>query len=333
MSFLGDWNWFDMSMSINIQEVVRHPNKPWSKKGLSGNRGLTMDIIKHLDMPNATDDWNWYIISARINIQEVINNPNEPWNLQGLSKNPGINLYVYNSLNMPNKVGIWIMEEILQYMVLDEVISTDIYIQSDSKFHLSFNPTIRVSHIHFVNSKYTYSKFNYFFISKYIDIREVINHPNEPWSREGLSCNKGLTMDIIKYLNMPNATGNWNWSDISKYIDIQEIMNNPDEPWNKKFISNNIGITFDIANTIKLPNSINSWDYSNISLVVHTNNMKYVRSNYMKNTHWYKNWLSSNKDLTIKDIDIIDSGYYYILSYDKFIPNKWRYHYDIQFVL
>ena len=62
----------------------------WNRYWLSLNKGITLDVIDNLVMPNASDVWQWSYISQCINIQEVINNPLREWFPPNLLWNDGM---------------------------------------------------------------------------------------------------------------------------------------------------------------------------------------------------------------------------------------------------
>ena len=88
----GGWDWLFISMSVPIEDVLTYPRKPWDKKYVPMNRGITMDIMHRIDTLNIQGEWDWHILSRNIPMDDVRANPEEPWCRYGLSYNPGITI-------------------------------------------------------------------------------------------------------------------------------------------------------------------------------------------------------------------------------------------------
>lgn len=54
---IGEWDWFSISRSIGIDDVVAHTDRPWNRIGLSMNDTIDHDVIIQLHMPNAVYEW------------------------------------------------------------------------------------------------------------------------------------------------------------------------------------------------------------------------------------------------------------------------------------
>ena len=65
--------------------IVKHSDKPWDWKWLSGNSNITWEIVQQ----NPDKPWDWYGLSINPNItmDNVEANPNKPWDWTWLSRN------------------------------------------------------------------------------------------------------------------------------------------------------------------------------------------------------------------------------------------------------
>lgn len=208
----GEWNWYDISHYINIQEVINNPNKPWDRYSLSFNKGITLDIAENLVMPYATHSWlyeyficnenpvqfynktgainimspnityslllqlmypiDWTSFSTTVNISEVWKHPSLQWDKVGLSCNKQLTINLIDNLVLPNAVNDW----------------------------------------------------DWDYISQSINIQEVINNPNKPWSKKYLSANEDITYHIVNYLSLPNATDEWADEYLYELYDFHSLL-------------------------------------------------------------------------------------------------------------
>jgi len=172
-------------MNINIQDVRDNPTLPWNRYGLSYNRGLTINDILYLQLPNATRDWNWHIISSYASIQEVRDNPHLPWDRDGLSNNKNLTLYDIENLQLPNAT---------EYKYIDD--------DDDDYVPILEDPDISIDGLIARYMSGTIDDWDWYHISKNINIQEVRLHPHLPWNRYGLSMNIGLTVRDIEYISI-----------------------------------------------------------------------------------------------------------------------------------
>ena len=107
MTLKNIWDWYSISYIIPISEVYDNPNETWNKNGLSQNKGITIDLIHNLVLPNARSMWHWFDISQNISVSEVYKYPDEIWHREGLSQNKGITIDLVHNLILPNTRGQW----------------------------------------------------------------------------------------------------------------------------------------------------------------------------------------------------------------------------------
>jgi hypothetical protein len=129
----------------------------------------------------------------------------------------------------------------------------------------------------------------------------VRHNPDRPWTKKGLSMNKGITIVIIDRLSRLNIAGFWSWSSISENIAIEEVWHHPLYPWDREGLSTNEGITMNLVNNLKMPHAIHEWDWEHIQANI-------PMHDFYRNPkkHWNKRSLSTNPNLTIIDIRAID---------------------------
>ena len=161
-------------------------------------------------------------------------------------------------------------------------------------------------------------KWSWGYISNYINIQEVINHPHKPWSKEGLSLHRDISLSVIDTV-MPNTTDEWNWKYISKYINIREVINNPNRTWDRDGLSWNKGITIYLIDTLVLPNATGKWNWRCISCSISIQEVgKYPQR------PWDRNNLSLNKGLTIEIMSLFDHGYIHELQHLYYPKIQYR---------
>lgn len=107
------------------------------------------------------------------------------------------------------------------------------------------------------------------YISGYVTIDDVLNNPQYPWSREGLSGNPGLKVtDILKIDKYcKNATGQWDIEKISMSIDLPTFAENVNLSLSLPHASINNTLTIDAYNKINDSDiaMIGDWDWNLIS--------------------------------------------------------------------
>jgi hypothetical protein len=115
-----EWDWDEISLNIDIKDVINNPNERWSRYGLSENKGICIKVTK-MNLPNAKQLWYWNEISQNIPIEDVINNPNERWYKYRLSCNKNICMKVIR-MDLPNAIGDWNWNHISENIDIEEVI-------------------------------------------------------------------------------------------------------------------------------------------------------------------------------------------------------------------
>lgn len=89
---VGEWNWYELSMVIPMDDIRAHPDLPWNREGLSWNKDITVEAMNKLDevLTSATGEWEWWHLPSRVPIGDIRLHPDLPWDAEGLSLNPGI---------------------------------------------------------------------------------------------------------------------------------------------------------------------------------------------------------------------------------------------------
>lgn len=139
------------------------------------------------------------------------------------------------------------------------------------------------------------------YLSANVPMRDVRNHPNLLWDREGLSHNRQLTLDDVDNLIMPNATKIWNWRYISMFISMDEVRNNPNRTWDRVGMSFNRNLTLDDVDNLTMPNAIYKWNWRYISRHI---NIDEVIDN--PNRTWDREGLSLNEGIDLCIVDDLD---------------------------
>lgn len=129
-----------LSSKVDIIDVLNNSHLQWCKRGLSSNKGITLDIVLNHNFPNATDDWDitalshfikdatntpyeWFIKSRYSNINDVLHNPHLPWDRKGLSMNSSLILDVVDNLYLPNAVNDWDWSLMTKYINRTEIVN------------------------------------------------------------------------------------------------------------------------------------------------------------------------------------------------------------------
>ena len=89
---ITDWHWCTISENIQISEVYKYPYETWNRKGLSCNKGISIDLIHNLELPRAIQLWDWCCISQNLPIVYIYRYPDESWDRGGLSQNKDLTI-------------------------------------------------------------------------------------------------------------------------------------------------------------------------------------------------------------------------------------------------
>ena len=308
------WSWYLLSIYVPIEDVLRNPEMPWSKWGLSSNRDITLDIKRRIDaihMPNTRGmGWDWYDLSTNVPIEDVLRNPDLPWDRRGLSKNEGITIDIKNRLDsmyMPDTGREWVwlflsitmpIEDVLLHPDLPwnrEGLSWNEGITLDAKRRLDNMPRAR-------------EEWSWRYLSRHVPIEDVLRNPDLRWSRKGLSKNKNLTIDaknMFDDMHTPDAWEGWHWEHISRNVPIEDVPRNPDEPWDRRGLSLNKSLTIDIKeeiDAIHMPRVRGRWQWFFLSVNVPTEDV--LRNPTLP---WDREGLSLNPGITINLKNKIDN--------------------------
>jgi hypothetical protein len=130
-----EWNWYQISQNISIEDVINNPNETWYRLGLSQNKNISMKVIR-MDLPNTKGNWSWYHISQYIKMEDVIKYPNERWNRTCLSSNKNITIEVIKT-PLPNCTGYWNWAYISLSISMKDVINNPN--EMWCRYYLSYN--------------------------------------------------------------------------------------------------------------------------------------------------------------------------------------------------
>lgn len=91
-SATDEWEWWHLPSRVPIGDIRLHPDLPWDREGLSGNKDITVALMDELDevLTSATGEWDWYDLSVHVPMEEIRLHPDLPWDAEGLSLNPGV---------------------------------------------------------------------------------------------------------------------------------------------------------------------------------------------------------------------------------------------------
>jgi hypothetical protein len=286
---MSNVEWGKLSSKIDIAEVYKHPDLPWDKSYLSVNRGITLDLILHSKLPNATGQWGWRGPSAILHINDIRQNLRLPWSKQDLSRNKTITVdFIDNDtleLSYNSRRDDWKWSRLSQHIDIAEVIGNPI--KPWDRSYLSRNVGITVECVDNLHLPNATGNWDWMEISKVVSIDEVWSNPEASWHRYGLSLNSNITVDTVDNLHLPNATGEWNWYSLSEVINMDEVSKHPSKPWVTTYLARNRGVTVEIIESCHI-------DWLNLSQTV---NVEVFRQ--CKYLPWFPEWITG---VTIDDL-------------------------------
>jgi hypothetical protein len=144
-------------------------------------------------------------------------------------------------------------------------------------------------------SRYRDDKWLY--ISRYIDMEDVVDHPFRTWNKEGLSSNKNISMKIY-CMPLPRSIESWNWTNISMNVIESDVRRYPFAPWDKISLSGNKNISIHMF-SVSLDNATGHYDTHILSSRVTLDEVS-RHCNYC----WYRNILSNNSNITSEVMDL-----------------------------
>lgn len=296
--YTDGWMWEWISEFIDIKEVVKNPKLPWSRKGLSKNKGITIDITHLIDKNpetiypgNETNKWSQTGLSRNLPIDDILKYPNYDWDDVSLSMNK--NLTVEAIARMPHIKWEWHL--ISQYINCNEV-ETSTY-QTWDRYGLSLNNTIKSEMFskRFIMPN-AIGKWDWDFISASISKKEIYRNP---WILEHLNIkieeNPDVEMWMIDQKGLRDQLTRWDL--LSQNLPIEDIINNPQLPWDLTYLSLNRHADLNKLKNFKMSKSKGKWSWVNASQVI---NMAYIRKN--SKSQWSKFGLSRNPGITVNDI-------------------------------
>ena len=244
------WNWTELSKhdNISIDIIKNNQSHPWDYfNGVSKNKNLTSDFVENMNnitwnyyvftwdfnknfnfvKDNLNKNWNWLHISSNIDLDKIKKYPEMPWNKMGVSLNKKIDISFIKNFN---NLILW------------------------GAPGLSSNSSFKW----FWVEEFPNKNWDYYMISKLVDLNNFDKIPNIKENIMSICFNKNLTWKYIK----SNPQIKWDYDIISynKTVNWKIINENSKLFKNYYYISCNKNITFDI-----FYNNINKeWDYFNL---------------------------------------------------------------------
>lgn len=170
---VGKWDWKGISMFIHMDDVLKHPDRPWHRTSMSYNEWLCKEVM-NAHMPNATGYWDdSYCMS-------VMGDKHLPDYL--------------DMKTIRNGQRILHSREMDVYIPMDYVLANT-HIGWD-RTNLSMNENITVSVIH-APMPNAVGIWDWYDISKHIGLDDVLQHPHLPWNIEGLSHNEKIPIAVL----------------------------------------------------------------------------------------------------------------------------------------
>lgn len=282
-------DWFDISSGVPIRLVREHPLLPWDRDGLSSNKGITVDDVLHLDLPNASGVWDWFYLSMYVPMHDVRINTDQPWNLLGLSNNKELTVDDILNLTLKNATREWKNTSISSSISIVEVRDNPDY--KWDLFWLCNNKDITMDDVSRFNLH------NWYGLSFSLDMKEILVNISEGWDREGLSQNKDISVRIMEMMDEEEETyDDWHPYYMSKYILPQDVIDYPDMIWHMERLRYNDKLTVDhlISGDIKC-------DWYSVS---RNTDIEFIRAN--TKYPWCKDGLIKNEGVTLNDLKMFN---------------------------
>jgi hypothetical protein len=246
------WDWNYLTRVSSIDDIYKHPDRPWNKVQLRRRTDLTLDLaLKYV--PDYA--------SACVCEDSIRNNLDYNWDIDTLSRRSSISV---DTIMLISKNIDW---RVRSYHSNKEDLIKYPHLPWDIE-HLSMNTEIPISIL--IRQCHTFNEKVWTYISCGATLEDISSNPDLPWNRNYLSINKNICMKIIR-MNLPNSMYVWNWDLISRHISLEDIVNNPNERWNRREISTNISkrsvMCLDVIK-IRLPNSVGDWNWETLSMSV-----------------------------------------------------------------
>lgn len=123
----GKWNWSYLSLTIDMSEITKHLDLPWSRYDMSSNNTIN---IKHLKIryPKANGKWNWKILSMSIHIDDIIKHPHFPWTDEVFRNNTVRPEHIKHISHIGTGIGnINNVSALIKYLPIDEALTFSDY--------------------------------------------------------------------------------------------------------------------------------------------------------------------------------------------------------------
>lgn len=187
-------NWFLLSLNLNIFEIISNPHLPWSRSGLSHNRGITISIIMNTGFTNLSGNWDWKCLSKNQPLAVIISLFNTyPWCIRELSKRTDINSQLFQLLlaNV-NEIDWYAISKNLDM----ETILDHPHLPWDL-IGLSNNKDITLEIVDSVSFPNATNNWNWFSLSQTIPISDILNNLNRNWNMNGLCSHPQLLVSHL----------------------------------------------------------------------------------------------------------------------------------------
>jgi len=279
-------------------------------------------ILEKLFFQLRDKPWDYKLLSNNksVTMHMIEKTINKPWDFEKLSKNTNISLrFIEKFIDMP-----WDFYEISNHpeLTMDFV----------NKYqHKKWNRPLLMQ-------RFSFTKLNFIdFIdgSKYINLKDVENNPNEPWDWNYLlskhpdltgefvvkfndkpwnfyqiAKNQNIKPDFIESQLIPRNIVDWKSFSTNKNITTEFLEKHIDKPWNWCAVAYNNHITLDFIDK----HFERDWDWIYIFNHFEITD-EFIEKNLVnKNNQELFNYLSKNKFLTVKTVQ-------------KFKHCKWDWHY------
>ena len=258
------WSWLGLSHIADLKEVLRRPNLPWERMGLSYNKDISLEFIDAFDRITIGDR-GAEEGSDRITKEFGERSDRAEWvkQLGERSKDS------YALMTYPPG-GRWYWAEITKRIDINIIIEQRLRRPWDFS-KVGQNPTVTYEFLRTVWSDSTSIPL----FARHLPIKIVEDHLDLAWNRCLLSSNPGMTVDLIDKIDRyaednPNANihDEWRWNNLSEYMAPDEIAKAPRRPWIRQWISRNDRITIAFVlkyyGPRKLPKTKGRWYWPGI---------------------------------------------------------------------
>lgn len=198
-----DWDFQVLSRYASMSDVLKYSHLPWHAPSLAINGNISYDVVKLYEVKN------WTYASPNMIPYFDINKLNS--HIRDISLNPGITpIYILKH----RKVN-W------DYKLISRTMEPNLLLNSGIQYittSLGYNPKISIS---ILRSKKK-EKWYWEGPSTHINVQDIALNMDLPWTKNGLSHNRGITLSYIEQFD--EVKGEWDSIRLSQLLPFDDVI-------------------------------------------------------------------------------------------------------------